>query len=90
MPFRLTELDNAPAGGGAVVERVAADIIAQAHADAAAIRRRAQDEGRAAALEAAQRILEEKVNRRTDRVVSALHVATERILTARSEWLAHW
>jgi flagellar assembly protein FliH len=90
VPFRLEELGEASRPGSDVAERMAADIIAQAHADAAAIRRKAQDEGRAAALDAAERILEAKVTQRADSAVSALRAATERILAARSEWLSHW
>jgi flagellar assembly protein FliH len=47
-------------------------------------------QGRAAALEAAQQVLEEKVSRQLTTLVSALREAIDCIHAARAGWLAHW
>ncbi len=72
------------------VRRQAAEILAGAEQEAIAIRRQAEDQCRAAALEAADEVLEEKVGQRIVSLAAALNQAIERIETARAEWLSHW
>jgi flagellar assembly protein FliH len=72
------------------VRRQAAEILAGAEQEAIAICRRAEEQGRAAALEAADKVLEEQVGQRLDTLIPALSQAVERIEAARAEWLAHW
>ncbi len=72
------------------VRRQAAEILAGAEQEAIEIRRRAEEQGRAAALEAAELVLEEKVGRRLATLVLALQAAVDRMEAARAEWLAHW
>lgn len=72
------------------VRRQAAEILAGAEQEAIAIRRRAEDQGRAAALEAADEVLEEKVGQRLASLAAALNQSIERIDAARADWLGHW
>ncbi|MBI3838467.1 MAG: hypothetical protein HY288_11110 [Planctomycetia bacterium] len=72
------------------VRRQAAEILAQAEKGAVTIRLQAEEQGRAAALEAAQHILEEKVSRQLTTLVPALREAIDRIHAARAGWLVHW
>jgi flagellar assembly protein FliH len=72
------------------VRRQAAEILAQAEQDAVAIRHRAEEQGRGAALEAAQHILEERVSRQLGTLVPALREAIDRICAAKAGWLGHW
>ena len=85
VPFRFDELP-----GTVTPVRDAADVIAQAHSEADAIRRGAEEQGRAAAVEAAERILEEKVSHRVASMISALGAAVDRIADAKAQWLGHW
>jgi flagellar assembly protein FliH len=89
-PFAFEDL-----GDGAVehlerVRRQAAEILAGAEQEAIAIRCRAEEQGRAAALEAADEVLEEKVGGRLNTLAAALNQAIERIEVARADWLRHW
>ncbi len=84
-PFHFEELS-----GTVTPMSVARDIIARAHVEAGAICRRAEEQGKAAALEAAQRILEEKVSRSVSSIGTAMNAAVDRIAGAKAEWLAHW
>jgi len=80
-------------GGGDDLEgvrRQAAEILSGAEREAQAIRRRAEDQGRAAALEAAEQVLKEKVGRQLATVVPALGEAIDRIRGAKDQWFAHW
>lgn len=72
------------------VRRQGADILAKAQQDAIAIRQQAEVQGRAAALEAAKRILDEKVSQQLTTLLPALREAIERIHAAKAHWLLHW
>ena len=89
-PFRLDEIAGRPLGQFGTARSRADDVLAQAEQDAERIRRSAEDEGRAAALAAAEQILEEKVNHHLATLVPAIREAVDRIAGAKSEWLAHW
>ncbi len=65
-------------------------ILAQAEQDAAAIRKAAEGQGRAAALEAAEQILDEKVSRQLATLGPALREAVDRVQAAKADWLSHW
>jgi flagellar assembly protein FliH len=90
LPFRFDDMTDRGQGHLERARGQAAEILARAQQDAAAIRRQAEEQGRAAALEAAQQILEEKVSRQLTTLVSALREAIDRIHAARAGWLAHW
>jgi flagellar assembly protein FliH len=88
--FAFDDLGDSGADHLDRVRRQAAEILAGAEQEAISIRRRAEEQGRTAALEAADEVLEENVGRRLATLVSALHGATDRIDATRAEWLAHW
>ena len=68
----------------------AAAIIADAKQQAEVVRRRAEEEGRQAALRAVEKILEEKVARQMETLLPALRSAVEQIEDARQAWVNHW
>ncbi len=68
----------------------AGDALAAARRDADEIRRRAEEQGRAAALAAAEDVLNEKVHDRLATLAPALDEAVRQIQAAKNEWLAHW
>lgn len=72
------------------IRRQAAEILAQAHQQAITIREEAKEQGRAAALEAAENILDEKVGRQLTSLLPAVREAVDRIQQARAEWLTYW
>lgn len=65
-------------------------IIAQAEQQAAAIRKRSEEEGRQAATNAAERILDEKVGKQMLSLLPALKQAVAGIADAKQAWLMHW
>ncbi len=85
VPFHFDDLAS---GLGASPEP--SSLIAQAHIDAEAIRRRAEEQGREAGLRTAERMLEEKVSHDVANVVSTLKTAVDRIEATKVEWLARW
>jgi flagellar assembly protein FliH len=89
-PLRLDELpgENVAPGSGSASR--AADILARAHQQADDIRRRAEEEGRAAGLLVAEQVLGEKIDHHLATSVCAVEAAVARIQAAQSEWLAHW
>jgi flagellar assembly protein FliH len=64
----------------------AASIIAQAHQEAATIRKRAEQEGRQAAMAA----MEQAVVKQLGTVLPALRQAIQDIHQAKQAWLTHW
>ncbi|MEX2112372.1 MAG: FliH/SctL family protein [Pirellulales bacterium] len=88
--FRLDELvGDSVAPGGSAASR-AADVLAQAQRQAGEIRRRAEEEGRAAGLLVAEQLLGEKIDRHLATSICAFDAAVARIHAAHDEWLAHW
>lgn len=72
------------------VRKQAGEILARAEQDAIAIRQQAEEQGRAAAVEAAERLCDEKVSLHLNALLPALSAAIDRIHAARAEWLKHW
>lgn len=89
-PYHFDARDNFSPANVAAARIGAAEILARAERDAAAIRNAAEDQGRAAAIEAAEQILHEKVTRQLTTLVPALHDAVQRVQAAKADWLAHW
>jgi flagellar assembly protein FliH len=89
-PFAFDDLVDGAAEHLERVRRQAAEILAGAEQEAIAIRRQAEGQGRAAALQAADEVLEEKVGQRLATLDAALNQVIERIDAGRAEWLAHW
>ncbi len=65
-------------------------IIADAQKRADAIRRRAEEEGRLAAMRAAEKVLDEKVGQRMQTALPALEKVVMGIADAKQSWLSHW
>lgn len=72
------------------VRAEAAKILAQAQQEAAAIRKRAEAEGRREGQAAIERMVHEQVARQMASLLPALRQAVEEIRHARQAWLAHW
>jgi flagellar assembly protein FliH len=72
------------------VRAEASKIIAQAEQQAAAIRKRSEEEGRQAATNAAERILDEKVGKQMLSLLPALKQAVTGLADAKQAWLMHW
>jgi flagellar assembly protein FliH len=85
--------DDVTVKAGDYLEQVrgeAAKIIAQAEQQAAAIRKRSEEEGKQAAMKAAERILDEKVGKQMVTLMPALKQAVAGIEEAKQAWLMHW
>jgi flagellar assembly protein FliH len=88
--FHLDELPGeAVASSGCATSR-AADVLARAAQQACEMRRRAEEEGRAAGLLVAEQVLSERMDRQLATSIAAVEAAVARIQAARDEWLAHW
>lgn len=72
------------------VRREAAKIVQQAHQQAEQVRRQAEAAGRAAAIEAAQKALDEKIADRLNNFVVALDRLVAETEEAKAEWLRRW
>ncbi|MEZ6071882.1 MAG: hypothetical protein R3C10_16880 [Pirellulales bacterium] len=70
----------------AAVRADAAKIVANAHAEADAIRRKAAAEGSAAA----DNVIDQKIEKRLQAVTTAIHQAIGELNSARQAWLAEW
>jgi flagellar assembly protein FliH len=72
------------------VRREAAKIVQQAHQQAEQVRRQAEAAGRAAAVEAAQKSLDEKIANRLSDFVTALDRLVAETEEAKADWLRRW
>jgi flagellar biosynthesis/type III secretory pathway protein FliH len=68
----------------------AAKIVQQAQQDADAIRKRAEADGQKAALQAVERITEDKVSKQMSTLLPALRQTVESVAQAKQAWLNHW
>jgi flagellar assembly protein FliH len=89
-PFHWVEMTPGVKAESAAAQRGAAEVIAQAERDAETIRRQAHEQGRAAALVAAEQIAGEKIDEELSTVVPALAEAVDSIRAAKAQWLLHW
>jgi flagellar assembly protein FliH len=72
------------------VRAQAGKILAQAEKDAEAIRRRAETEGKQAAIQAVQKVMEEKVGKQLASLLPALRKAVDDLGQSKQIWLSHW
>jgi flagellar assembly protein FliH len=72
------------------VRNEAAKIVTQAHAEAAQVRRQAEQAGREAAQKAIEKILDEKVAKQMATLKPALEAVASQLVDARGEWLDAW
>ena len=86
VPFHFAEI----AAESRDVADHAQQIIAQAQAEAEAIREAARAEGRAAALAEARQTAGAQLERHLAQVAAVLGESVEQIGVARAQWLAHW
>lgn len=91
-PATFTFSDMASQGDRYVasVRAEATKAVQQANADAAAIRSKAEADGRAAADEALERLLEEKIGGELATLRPALERVVAEVEASRGEWLEHW
>jgi flagellar assembly protein FliH len=68
----------------------AAKIVQQAQHDADAIRKRAEADGQKAALQAVERITEDKVSKQMATLLPALRQTVESLAQSKQTWLNHW
>jgi flagellar biosynthesis/type III secretory pathway protein FliH len=68
----------------------AAQIVVEAQKQADTLRRKAEEEGRQAALRAVERVLDEKVGKKLDSLLPALSQTIRDLTDARQSWLSHW
>jgi flagellar assembly protein FliH len=73
-----------------VVRTEAARIVSAARQEAAAIRAKATEEGRQAALEAAQATLRTKLDQQLVTILAAIRQAVQGIEYSRQKWQQHW
>jgi flagellar assembly protein FliH len=88
--FQLAELAGEPVAQGGCATSRAADVLSRAAQQACEIRRRAEEEGRAAGLLVAEQVLSERIDRQMAASIAAAEAAVARIRAARDQWLAHW
>ena len=62
----------------------------QAKAEADQVRRRAEEEGRKLGMQAAERLLSERIDQQLAAAIPALLKAVDGVETARQEWRVHW
>ena len=74
----------------ATVRTEATQILADAQRQAAEARKKAEQDGRQAAMQAAERVLDEKVGQQMKTALPALTEAVETLRAARNTWLQHW
>jgi flagellar assembly protein FliH len=72
------------------VQARAAAIVTDAQRQADAISRRAEAEGRQAALRAVEKVMDEKVGKRMETLLPALEKVVAELSDARQSWLRHW
>jgi flagellar assembly protein FliH len=72
------------------VRKQAERILREANAEAAAIRAKAEQEGRQAALAAVGKAVEDKISAQLTTILPALQRSVDAIENSRQEWLAHW
>ena len=72
------------------VRAKAVEIITQAKTEAEQIKGKAQQEGRQAALQAAEATLRKQVEAQLNRVLPALESAAEQLVTANAQWQTEW
>jgi flagellar assembly protein FliH len=68
----------------------AAQIVLEAQKQAEAVRRKAEEEGKEAAMRAVERVLDEKVGKRMETLLPALAQVVRELADARQVWLSQW
>ena len=87
--FNLEDLTVRASGYLAEVRAQAANLLVKAQREAIEIRQRAEQEGRQAALRAAEAQIDERIGKQMTSLLPALTEAVQGIVQARQTWLAH-
>jgi len=74
----------------AKIRAEANQIIADAQRQAAETKKKAEQDGKQAAMQAAERVLDEKVGQQMKTALPALSEAVDALQSARNAWLQHW
>src|SRR5262245_55969086 len=90
VPFNFEDLARRADGYLGTVREQAAQVVAKAYEDAKRIREQARVEGRQAAEQEMDALLEQKISREMQTLVPALRAAIDQIQQARPTWLAEW
>jgi flagellar assembly protein FliH len=88
--FNLEDLKQQAAKYLDQVRVQAAQIVLDAQQQAEMIKRRAEEEGRQAALRGAEKVLDDKIGQRMQTLLPALQKVVAGIADAKQEWLSHW
>lgn len=89
----LFNLDDMSGKANQYLEQIrlqAAKIVQQAQQEADAIRKKAEADGQKAALQAVERITEDKVSKQMATLLPALRQTVDAIAQAKQAWLSHW
>ncbi len=88
--FNLDDLSDKARRWIDQVRGEAGEILAHAEKEAAAVRAKAEEQGRQAAIEAAERVLDQKVGKQLETLLPALQKAVAGIVEARADFLRGW
>jgi flagellar assembly protein FliH len=90
MSFNFDDLSDRANSHLDQVRSQATDIVARAQQEGEAIRRKAEVDGKQAAVRAVERVMEEKVGKQLATLLPAIQRAATELETSRQAWLAHW
>jgi flagellar assembly protein FliH len=90
MSFNFDDMTDRANSHLDLVHSQAADILARAQQEGEAIRRKAEADGKQAAVRAVEKVMEEKVGRQLATLVPAIQRTNVELEKARQAWLAHW
>lgn len=88
--FNLEDISQQAEGYVDKVRLKAAQIVVEAQKQAEAVRRKAEQEGKDAAMKAVERVLDEKVGKRMETLLPALERVVRELADARQVWLSQW
>jgi flagellar biosynthesis/type III secretory pathway protein FliH len=88
--FNLEDISQRAEGYVEQVRLKAAQIVVEAQKQAEVIRRKAEQEGKEAAMRAVEHVLDEKVGKRMETLLPALAQVVSDLADARQIWLQHW
>ncbi len=88
--FNLEDMSQQAAKYLERVRSHASQIVADAQKQADVVRRQAEEDGRQAAMKAAEKVLDDKVGKRMETLLPALKAVVSNIADAKQAWLGQW
>jgi flagellar assembly protein FliH len=88
--FNLEDISQRANGYLDEIRIQAARIVVEAQKQAETVRRKAEEEGRQAAMRAAERVLDEKVSKKMESLLPAIRQMIDELADARQSWLKDW